>query len=139
MIVVVRTTGFEVTLSSMEDMKEEERKRMEYGQMVCARIVFQRSQILVPVDTKALKESGVIEEVGGPGGDKQYEIGYGGLTAPYALWVHEDLTKYHEPPTQARFVSQAVYDTQSAQEAILQRTFNTTFTDYDKYIVLRSK
>jgi methionine synthase II (cobalamin-independent) len=27
-------------------------------------------------------------------------------TAPYAIYVHEDLTKYHAPPTQAKFVEQ---------------------------------
>ena len=27
-------------------------------------------------------------------------------TTPYAVYVHEDLTKYHAPPTQAKFVEQ---------------------------------
>ena len=69
--------------------------------------VFDRSQVLVPVDTGVLKASGYIDTrrtrrrvVG--------EVGYGkGGRPPYAPKVHEDLDVFHEPPTQAKFLEQA--------------------------------
>lgn len=70
--------------------------------------VFEKSQELVPFDTGDLKNSGYIDirmTAKGPRG----EIGYAKNGFPdYAVVVHEDTTKYHEPPTQAKFLQQPV-------------------------------
>lgn len=130
----MRVTGFEATLSGLEDMKKSEQRRLESAADKCSQIVFHRSQVLVPVDTTALKKSGKREKKRGPGGAPMWEISYGGPTAPYALWVHEDLSKHHAPPTQAKYVSQAVDDTRVVQEAMIQREFDVTYTDYDRRV-----
>lgn len=58
------------------------------------------SQRLVPVDTSMLKSSGYIKKYN----DTSYEVGY---LAPYAPYVHEILHYYHQPPTQAKFLTEA--------------------------------
>ena len=70
--------------------------------------VFVESQRLVPVDTGDLKRSGFIEARQTSTGTHA-EIGYGRFGRPaYAAEVHEILFFRHAPPTQARFLSQAV-------------------------------
>lgn len=71
-----------------------------------ALVIFAKSQILVPVDTNALRGSG---DVSVPQqNDKGYfvDIYYGGPAAPYALYVHEIIGNYHNPPTQAKYLEQ---------------------------------
>lgn len=65
---------------------------------------FEKSQVYVPKDTRALRNSGYLET-------RQFrgrtvvEIGYArGGTPNYAAKVHEDLEAYHEGPTQAQFL-----------------------------------
>ena len=62
-----------------------------------------RSQALTPVDTGNLK-AGHYTSIGGSKNNPIVEIG---LTAPYALYVHEDLNANH-PTGQAKFLEQAL-------------------------------
>lgn len=71
-----------------------------------ANIIFAKSQILVPVDTGVLRGSG---GVSAPQMDSRgyfVDVYYGGPAAPYALYVHEILGNYHNPPTQAKYLEQ---------------------------------
>ncbi len=70
--------------------------------------VFAESQRLIPVDTGDLKRSGYIETRQTSAGTTA-ELGYGRFGKPdYAAFTHEILFYRHAPPTQARFLSQAV-------------------------------
>jgi len=72
--------------------------------------IFDESQVLVPVDTGRLKESGYIEIVEFRGNPK-VEIGYAkGGDPDYAVYVHEMIEIPHKPPTQAKFLEKAVND-----------------------------
>ena len=74
----------------------------EGGPMAVAQVLFETgNQILavaqqdyVPVDTGALKNSGVVETAD-TGGQFVVTVGFGGPTAEYALHVHEDLVARH--------------------------------------------
>jgi hypothetical protein len=71
-----------------------------------ANLIFAKSQVLVPVDTGVLRGSGgVSAPQQGPQG-AFVDIFYGGPAAPYALYVHEIIGNYHEPPTQAKYLEQ---------------------------------
>ncbi len=70
--------------------------------------IFAASQLLVPVDTGALKSSGHVEPPSIDGMRVTVLMGYGGAAAPYALTIHEDLNMYHTPPTQAKYVETPV-------------------------------
>lgn len=70
--------------------------------------VYVQSQIEVPVETASLKNSGrVVEDMG----KRTFKVSiiYGspiGIrdSSKYAVYVHEDLSKKHAPPTKAKFV-----------------------------------
>lgn len=87
-----------------------------------ANVIFARSQVLVPVDTGVLRGSGGVSSP--QQGDKGYfvDIYYGGPAAPYALYVHEIIGNYHNPPTQAKYLEQPVMEAMSSiQENIKGR------------------
>lgn len=69
-----------------------------------AQSVFMESQLLCPVDTGLLRRSGeIVERFGNT--EPSVEISY---SAPYAVYVHEDLSKRHNPPTSAKFLEIAM-------------------------------
>lgn len=71
-----------------------------------ANVIFAKSQILVPVDTGVLRGSGGVSAIQGSGQGMYVDIFYGGPAAPYALYVHEIIGNYHNPPTQAKYLEQ---------------------------------
>ena len=75
-----------------------------------ANIIFAKSQVLVPVDTGVLRGSGGVSSP--QMGDKGYfvDVFYGGPAASYALYVHEIIGNYHNPPTQAKYLEQPVME-----------------------------
>lgn len=83
----------------------------------CAHILLEKSRELVPVETGALRVSGRVVSSGAGFAARSY-VSY---DTPYAVYVHEDLTKYHEPPTQARFLADAVKKVRGAMTVCLAR------------------
>lgn len=72
--------------------------------------VFAESQTLVPVKTGALRDSGKIVSKNGfdATGAPEVYITYGDENVNYAVYVHEDLEKVHQDPTQAKFLETAL-------------------------------
>lgn len=65
---------------------------------------FAKSQRVVPVDTGSLRASGhVVPPVYSDTG-AVIEIAYGGVAAPYAGIVHEDMEARHDSPTKAKYL-----------------------------------
>ena len=71
-----------------------------------AQVIFAKSQVLVPVDTSALRGSGDVSAIQGSGQGVYVDIFYVGPAAPYALYVHEIIGNYHKAPTQAKYLEQ---------------------------------
>src|SRR5436190_2080674 len=66
------------------------------------------SQRLCPIKTGKLRASGYLE-ITGFRGNARVEIGYAKGGNPwYAPIVHENLEAFHEPPTQAKFLEDAI-------------------------------
>ncbi len=87
-----------------------------------AQVIFAKSQVLVPVDTGVLRGSGGVSapQMGNQG--YFVDIFYGGPAASYALFVHEIIGNYHNPPTQAKYLEQPVMEAMSTiQENIKGR------------------
>ena len=72
-----------------------------------AQVIFDRSQLLVPVATGVLKGSGFVTPPKTSGKITFVDIGYGGPAASYAMWVHESFSK-HRRPTQRKFLERPV-------------------------------
>ena len=101
--------SFAVRLENVDAIKSMFRRshirgaeNMEAGIMAAARFLMMKSQQLVPVDTARLARSARITKYRS-GFVTEVEVSY---DTPYAVFVHEDLTKYHKPPTQAKFLEQ---------------------------------
>lgn len=92
---------FEQVIDSIEGVTED---AIEAG----LQMILDASQELVPVDTGALKASGFIR-VFRTRGRVSGVVGYAAGGNPYyAAIVHENLEMYHAPPTQAKFLEEAV-------------------------------
>jgi hypothetical protein len=94
--------------------------------------VLLQAQIYCPEKTGALKNSGYLEvEQQGTGGSITAEVGFarGGIPS-YAIYVHEDMTKYHVPPTQAKFL-------QTAIDEILPNIAEQILRKYKQGVVLK--
>lgn len=67
-------------------------------------VIFEESQDEVPVDTTALKTSGNLHFPQIVNGELVVDIVYGGASADYAIYVHEDLEARHKPGKKAKFL-----------------------------------
>lgn len=79
--------------------------------LVAMRPIYDESQRLVPVLTRALRLSGYMQVTASPTGSgrRVVEVGYAPRGNPeYAITVHEQTQYLHEPPTQAKFLEQAI-------------------------------
>lgn len=59
--------------------------------------ILNESKKLVPVDTGALRNSGMVEGPDVGSNDVEVSITYGGSSAQYAAVVHEDMSMSHSP------------------------------------------
>lgn len=66
--------------------------------------IMANSQLIVPVDTGALRSSGAVKDPVIEGNKITVTMFYGGPAAPYALFVHEIGAYKHAPPTQYKFL-----------------------------------
>lgn len=105
----VAVTGIKAVIQVLEKQKKNYSKAMEEAMKFAANIVKIRALYYCPVEWGPLRES-VEVDVKGQGAYCQIALSFGGPSAPYALYVHEDLTKYHAAPTSAKFLSKAVYE-----------------------------
>jgi hypothetical protein len=78
------------------------------GQVILeeANMIFAKAMILTPIDTGALRGSGGVSAPMNMPSDIGVDIFFGGPAAPYAMYVHEILGNYHNPPTQAKYLEQ---------------------------------
>ena len=84
--------------------------------------VFDESQLLVPVNTGALRASGEIvnEQASMDGTFTSSYVSYGeGLT--YAVRVHEDLDMYHNAPTRAKYLEIPLIQNRKVLENLIRQ------------------
>ncbi len=74
-----------------------------------ANVIFNESQKIVPVDTGALRGSGVVHAPRHENHRTFVRVTYGGPAAHYALYVHENLYARHAAPTQAKYLETPLY------------------------------
>jgi len=77
----------------------------------------------VPVDTGALRASGFVTPPVITGQGVEVTLGFGGPSAPYAVVVHEDLTKRH-PVGQAKYLELPLKARLAGMPAVLAMRVN---------------
>lgn len=118
-------TGVRNLIKAVGEKKGETKRQVADAVASCAEVIYRKSQKLVPRDTEALAESGHIESNQKSGKAATSTIVYGGESAPYALYVHEDMTKHHAAPTCAKFLTKAIISTRGTCTSILNYTLQT--------------
>lgn len=93
------------------------RDAAERGVRKAIKLLFKASQNIVPVDTGRLKGSGKIVESGRGTSRFNAKIVY---RAPYAIYVHEDLTARHKPGQFAKFIEAPARILRPAMLAIIR-------------------
>lgn len=73
-----------------------------------AELIMTEAKRRTPVKTGALRDSGVVMQQG-QGADTVFTLQFGGPAAPYAVYVHYDLTKHHDNG-QALFLESAIQE-----------------------------
>lgn len=69
-----------------------------------ARSIINASQKIVPFKEGILSESGTYKRPEYTDDGASVTLGYGGAASDYAAVQHEELSYYHRPPTQAKFL-----------------------------------
>ncbi|NDC49453.1 MAG: hypothetical protein EBZ61_10325 [Micrococcales bacterium] len=114
--------GDKALIKALKDGKDRSPQAVAQAIWEEANTIFAKSQILVPVDTGVLRGSGGVSapQMGNQG--YFVDIFYGGPAAPYALYVHEIIGNYHNPPTQAKYLEQPLMESMNGlQERIKGR------------------
>jgi hypothetical protein len=71
---------------------------------------------ITPVDTGALKTSGLVNLPVINGDSVEVTLGFGGAAVDYAEIQHEEASYYHTPPTQYKFLEQPFKAAQDGME-----------------------
>jgi len=112
--------GDEQLVKALKSGKEKSPQAIAQAIWEEANMIFAKSQILVPVDTGVLRGSGGVSapQMGSQG--YFVDIFYGGPAAPYALYVHEIIGNYHNPPTQAKYLEQPLMEAMDGLQSRLK-------------------
>lgn len=81
--------------------------------------ILREAKVLTPVDTGVLKGSAFVNLPEVSGAEVSVTLGYGQAASAYAEIQHEELSYYHKPPTQAKFLEQPFQE--AANNGIEQR------------------
>lgn len=78
--------------------------------------IMTKAKFLTPVDTGALKNSGIVNLPTIVGTEVEVAMGFGGAASAYAETQHEEASYYHKPPTQYKFLEQPFMEAQEGME-----------------------
>lgn len=115
-------TGVQLVVKQLEGHKKAIKSALVFTQLQIARTIKELADYYVPKDTLALLNSGGIEIVG-YGDYATARVTYGGPDAPYALYVHEDMSKLHRDPECAKWLERATKEKMEEAEMIAKGVF----------------
>ncbi len=121
----VELEGYEKLLSTLDGSELEElMEAIELEIENTQQLVFTESQVLVPVDTSLLKQSGRPEPITRDSNGIEALITY---NTHYAVWVHERMELRHNAPTQAKFLEKPMREQASHFTKALREILETYF------------
>jgi hypothetical protein len=97
----IETLGFEQLQQALASGNEVAQQALDASLLKQGNIILTDARLHCPVDTGALRASGTVRREEG-----DVLVGFGGPSAPYALYVHER-TDLHHPEGEAKFLENA--------------------------------
>ena len=80
------------------------------------------ARAITPVDTGVLRNSGLVNLPVVSNGKVEVTLGFGGAASAYAEVQHEEVTYYHTPPTQYKYLEQPLLQAARMMEQRLAAT-----------------
>jgi hypothetical protein len=120
----IEVTGVDATIRAIGKASEDTGQTIAESLIEIAEMIGERADYYCPYETGAMQASKHIA-VTGRGFGCRAEVIYGGPTAPYTVYVHEDLTKFHYPPTCAKWLERAVREGMGDANDIIRRKLVT--------------
>lgn len=114
-----KVIGMQVATDEILDIARKPKKKIRSVLMQIGRLILKHAKFYVPRDTGDLARSGKITITKDDKGHLGVLVSFGDETAFYALWVHEDTTKYHKPPTRHHYLEYAVETLEAQIDALL--------------------
>ena len=94
-IVTAKVEGLDIFSKYIEKYGEDAVAGMSMAMYQEAEKIITSAKQLTPVNTGALHDSGLAQFPDHEGTALKQELGFGGVAAPYAIYVHEDMTANH--------------------------------------------
>jgi hypothetical protein len=116
----INVTGVAGVTRMIGKAKVETGKRIEDITQKSLEIIGNKADEMCPVETGKMKATKTIT-VTGKGFGCRGTISYGGPSAPYTLYVHEDLTADHDWPEQAKWLEKAMRMTKGTRANMAKR------------------
>lgn len=101
---VFSVIGVPDTIARIRHFREVAEDAAERGLIKAAEMLLEQSNLICPIDTGYLRESGHVVVEGKGFKTKAYIV----YDAEYAIYVHERLDLFHEEPTQAKFLEETM-------------------------------
>jgi len=108
-MIVFRVTGTHEMSGRLKRMAATVPDQVERALFQEAQIEMTESKRRCPVATGALKGSGTVFRPERNGRTVSVTLAYGGVAAPYAIYVHEDLSAHH-PNGEAKFLESVLLE-----------------------------
>lgn len=106
---VLTVAGFDRALANIDAAIENLRAKAVIALYQEAEIEMTEAKRRTPVDTGALRDSGFVEPAEEDFGGVSVRLGFGGASAPYAIYVHENLEAIH-PVGEAKFLESTILE-----------------------------
>lgn len=109
-------------MRAFEKTRNNDGRRIDLALRRAAQIVYELSQVYVPVDTGHLKASGHVEYNGKFGLAAAYAVVY---EAKYAIYVHERTDIPHKAPTSSKYLERAARERFGVIRSLVRRVVQT--------------
>jgi len=115
---VTKVEGVPETLARLDRHNHAIARGVENAVKAVGLFLERESMIICPIDTGVLRGGAFSRLMSGSGFDTRVEVGY---MASYAVYVHENLTNYHKPPTTAKFLERPAREQVPEMQSIARR------------------
>lgn len=117
-MVFSKVRGVEASKRKLRKIVALEKKGFEEGVRLATEFILEEAIKVTPIDTGFLRSSGGYTIVGSGFNTKGFIV----FSAPYAIYVHEDLSKWHASGTYAKFLERTAIERGPEASAIIART-----------------
>lgn len=119
MVVTLRVINVPEVMQAVKKKTRDMERAAKRGVKKATKFLLEETLKVTPYDTGVLYRSGATA-FQDEGFRARGIVYFDDIKAPYAIYVHEDLTKYHKPPTMAKFLQRTLWKNRGRISRIIQ-------------------